>query len=309
MTAQPAEQPGTDVARTGSSSQALTLRASMDYALALADSNMLPAQYRGRPANVLWAMEYGRTIGLTAMAAITGVHVIEGKPSASAGLISGLVRRAGHKLRVRGDAKSATCTIIRSDDPDEPFVVTFTMDDAKAAGLTGKDVWKKYPSSMLKARAISQCARDACEEVLFGLHYTPEELGAEVNEEGVIVNEAPAHVATVTPIAPTGPTAAEIARMAANCDDPASLRAAWADAKARGLLGEDVWSEVEEIASTLDERQPLTLDRWLQICGKTARDLGHSARVAALADDLDDEGDEGVEDAEVVGDEDERALL
>ena len=43
---------------------------------------------------------------------------------------------------------------------------------------------------MLKSRAITQCARDACEEVLFGLHYTPEELGADVDEDGVVVDEA-----------------------------------------------------------------------------------------------------------------------
>ena len=42
---------------------------------------------------------------------------------------------------------------------------------------------------MLKSRAITQCARDACEEALFGLHYTPEELGAEVDEDGVVVGQ------------------------------------------------------------------------------------------------------------------------
>ena len=45
---------------------------------------------------------------------------------------------------------------------------------------------------MLKSRAITQCARDACEEALFGLHYTPEELGAEVDEDGVVVDDAAA---------------------------------------------------------------------------------------------------------------------
>ena len=43
---------------------------------------------------------------------------------------------------------------------------------------------------MLKSRAITQCARDACEEALFGLHYTPEELGAEVDEGLVVQVEA-----------------------------------------------------------------------------------------------------------------------
>lgn len=163
---------------------AASLPEKIGYAKALAASGMLPAQYQNQPANLLWAIEYGETLGITAMAAITGVHVIERKPSASAALIGGLVRRAGHKLRVTGDNKAATAQIIRSDDPDYTFEVTFTIDDAKTAGLLGKPVWKNYPAAMLKSRAITQVARDACEEVLFGLHYTPEELGAETDAEG-----------------------------------------------------------------------------------------------------------------------------
>jgi hypothetical protein len=179
-----------------SAGRRLTLSAKITFAEHLAQSGLLPAQYRQYPANVLWAMEYGDMLGLSTMAAITGVHVIEGKPSASAGLISALVRRAGHKLRVRGNSKTATCTIIRADDPDYVFEVTWTLrsnkDDnpsAEEAQLLGKQVWRNYPASMLKSRAITQCARDACEEAMFGLHYTPEELGAEVDEDGMVIGE------------------------------------------------------------------------------------------------------------------------
>ncbi|HTJ40062.1 MAG TPA: hypothetical protein VL738_43235 [Dactylosporangium sp.] len=161
------------------------------YAERLASSGLLPAQYRRQPANVLYAIEYGRMVGLAPMAAITGVHVIEGKPGASAALISALVRRAGHKLRVTGNGQSATAIIIRADDPDFEYRVTWTLrknsdgnPSAEESKLLNKAIWQQYPASMLKARAISQVARDACEEVLFGLHYTPEELGAEVDEEG-----------------------------------------------------------------------------------------------------------------------------
>jgi len=175
---------------------ARSLPAKIEYARELANSGLLPSVYRRNPANVLYAVEYGDMLGLSAMAAITGIHVIEGKPTASAGLISALVRRAGHKLRVRGDAKSAVCQIIRSDDPSYTFEVTWTLrkndgghPSAEEAGLLGKQVWKNYPASMLKSRAITQCARDACEEALYGLHYTAEELGAEVDEEGVVVGE------------------------------------------------------------------------------------------------------------------------
>lgn len=155
----------------------------MTYAKALAHASLLPRAYRNEPANVLLAMEYGDALGLTAIAAIQGIHVIEGKPSASAALIGALVRRAGHRLRVElsPDGTAATATIIRADDPDFPFTCTWTMDRARAAGLLSKagGTWSTYPQAMLKARAITEVARDACPEVLSGVAYTPEELGAD----------------------------------------------------------------------------------------------------------------------------------
>ena len=187
--------PGTEIDLHRPHAQPSAIPAKIAYARALAESGLLPDSYRRQPANILWAVEYGEMLGLSTMAAITGVHVLKGKPTASAGLISALVRRAGHKLRVRGDAQSATCQIIRSDDPKYTFEVTFTLDDAKTAELLDKDNWKHFGPSMLKARAITQCARDACEEALFGLHYTPEELGANVDEDGDVVEDPPQQMA------------------------------------------------------------------------------------------------------------------
>lgn len=191
---------------------AASLPEKMTYAQALAESGLLPAQYRKQPANVLYALEYGATIGIGTMAAITGVHVIDGKPTASAGLISALVRRAGHRLRIRVEygqdgTPRAIAQIVRADDPEHTFESVWTLERAVRAGLVQiKDgrafardrngnplPWEKYTEAMLKARATTECARDACEEVLFGLHYTPEELGAEVTEDGtVVITDAPA---------------------------------------------------------------------------------------------------------------------
>lgn len=160
------------------------MNAMLVFARELAGGNLLPRSYQKNPANILWAMEYARTLNITPIAAMAGVHVIDGKPTASSALISALVRRAGHKLRITGDGTSATATIVRADDPEFTFTATWDMDRAKTAGLTGKAVWKNYPAAMLKARAITEVARDACQEALFGLLYTPEELGATVNADG-----------------------------------------------------------------------------------------------------------------------------
>ena len=60
---------------------AAAISAKIQYARALAESGLLPASYRKNPANVLWAMEYGEMLGLSPVATMTGVHVIDGKPT------------------------------------------------------------------------------------------------------------------------------------------------------------------------------------------------------------------------------------
>jgi hypothetical protein len=306
----------TDVARA-EPGQSVSLRTSMDYAQALAQSNLLPAQYRLKPANVLWALEYGKTIGLTPMAAITGVHVIEGKPTASAGLISGLVRRAGHRLRVRGDETSAVAEIVRCDDPEYTFRAEWTIDRARTAGLAGKDVWKKYPAAMLKARAVAECARDACEEVLFGLHYTPEELGAEVNEDGEVVtvttsaSEAPATPAGGVPVQDATARTQELqqvalqaARDAAETGTREDLVALW-NSVPRPCIPLDVHPGLTEAQITaaavhspdLAGAAHIPLLAWLQACAACIRDGGTSVKDAAAYDEPDeDEGQQELVD-------------
>lgn len=154
----------------------------MRYAEALSGASLLPDSYRGKPANLLLALEYGAALGIAPMVAVQEIHIIKGKPTLSALLQAALVRRAGHTLRVTGDHLSATCSIIRADDPDFTFSTTWTLDRAKAAGLTSNDSWRKYPDNMLKARAISECARNACPDVIAGFGYTAEEMGEDVAE-------------------------------------------------------------------------------------------------------------------------------
>ncbi|MGH3266360.1 MAG: hypothetical protein ACRDNS_30700, partial [Trebonia sp.] len=181
-----------------------TLPDKLAYARALAAAELLPGNFKKQPANVLWAIEYAEALRLPTIAAITGVHVMDGKPTPSAALMSALVRRAGHRLRLSHDPKAGGvcgmvwCEITRADDPSYVFRTEWTVERAVAAelceiqngkpwhrtmkGKTGN--WQKYPVAMMKARALAECARDACEEALMGMHYTPEEVGADVDADG-----------------------------------------------------------------------------------------------------------------------------
>ena len=139
-------------------------------------SSILPDVYRGNPANVLIAVNLGASMGLSPAESLYRIAVIKGKPSASAELIAANVRRAGHKLRVRGDETTCTAQIIRADDPDFPFEVTRDMAWAKGMGLDKNDNYRKQPGTMLQWRAITAVARLACPEALYGVAYTPDEL-------------------------------------------------------------------------------------------------------------------------------------
>ncbi|MFI5831015.1 recombinase RecT [Streptomyces sp. NPDC051578] len=165
----------------------------------LAATPLLPDAYRKQPASVLWAMEYGRALGLDVVTTITTIHVIKGKPSQSADLMLSRARTAGHKVRISPSSTSCVVSIWRSDDPEFENRVEWTLDDAVTARLcelrdgrpysrskqNEPQSWEKYPRAMLRARAIAECVRLACPEVLHGAIYTPEELGARVDSEGL----------------------------------------------------------------------------------------------------------------------------
>jgi hypothetical protein len=208
----------------------------MRYAQALAASNLLPQTYRDHPANVLVAMEVGAALGIAPIVAINEVNVISGKPALSASLMAALARQAGHKVRTVGDSTSATCTIVRADDPGFSHVVTWDERKARANGLWGKGHWQKSPDVMLAWRAISECVRMACSEVLAGIKYTPDELSEGADTSHTVT-------ATVPPVAqPQAEPAAEKeeAAPAADTSDPKTdLRTSAQSAKLAILIKEN----------------------------------------------------------------------
>lgn len=141
----------------------------MELSRVLAMSRLLPNSLQGKPADVLVAIMYGQEIGIAPMQAIQAIYVVNGRPTISAQLWVALARRAGHRVRVREETDtSCTVEVERADDPDRPTVVTYTLEQAKKAKLTSKDVWTQHTASMLYARAVSTACRRACPEIALG---------------------------------------------------------------------------------------------------------------------------------------------
>lgn len=135
----------------------------------------------------------GMEMGIGAFSSMAGIHVIKGKPSIGAGLMAAAVKRSGkYDYRVRKHT-STECVIEFFERGESCGVSEFTMEDAKTAGLTNNDNWKRAPKNMLFARALSNGVRWYAPDVFDVSTYVPEELGAEVDDEGNVVRiEAPA---------------------------------------------------------------------------------------------------------------------
>ncbi len=127
----------------------------------------------------------GRELGFGAFASMAGVAVIQGKPVVGANLTAAAIKQTGkYNYRVTQHTDQI-CEIEFFEQGQSVGKSSFSMEDAKAAGLTTKDNWKKYPRNMLFARAISNGQKWYAPDVYNGVTvYTPDEMGAIVDEEG-----------------------------------------------------------------------------------------------------------------------------
>lgn len=164
-----------------------------DYIARLAPSTILPTAYRGNAANAFVAAETGAALGLEPLQALASIAVINGRATLSSDLMAAVIRRAGHTLRiVETSPESVTATLIRADDKTFKFEVTWDKDKAVKAGLWGqKGPWSQYPTQMLRARAITEVARQGASEALMGMIYSPEDFGATITDTGEVIEAEP----------------------------------------------------------------------------------------------------------------------
>lgn len=155
----------------------------IEMAKAYAGSSLLPGHLRGKPENVLVVLGAAKALDIPAFWAFQSLFVVGGKLGMEASLMRALVIRAGHQFETRAMTRDKAIVAIKRSDKSSWFEVEFDMTDAKIAKLSGEN-WTKYPRSMLHARATVMAIRAECPEVLYGILYTPEELGAKVDEEG-----------------------------------------------------------------------------------------------------------------------------
>ena len=183
---------------------------------------------------------------LPPVVSMTGINVIKGRVTLSANVMAAIMKRAGYKIKTRFDGEQSCVITVIDPDGEELGESSFSMDDARKAGLGG-DNWKKFPRNMLFARAVSNAARWFAPEVLTGA-ITPEELG-EVEEPPVVeVSEVQQFRSELAALAHT-PSGKEVIRIAEEGKDKAII-----EARIEQAEEEHVFEEEEPLPPTSEIR-------------------------------------------------------
>lgn len=250
----------------------------------IARTEFVPKDLRNKADAIAACVLYGHELGIPPMQSLAKIHVVEGRPTMGAELMRAAVLRAGHDIWI-DEATTTRVTVCgrRADWPEDRVAkVTWTMDDAKKAGLDGKQNWRKYPRAMLTARASSEMCRLNFPDVLGGISYSSEELedgdviDAEIVDEP---NDAGPATQTRTAPAPRKAPAKKAAARKAAAPKPAPAPPAPGDAPP--LPGEEGFDDI--VDAELVEDDPPADEKPVEV--RRAQMLVIKAREAGLDDD------------------------
>lgn len=146
------------------------------FANMLSQSGMVPKIYTGKPADIVIAMQMGSELGLKPLQSLQNIAVVNGRPTIWGDAVIAICQNSGLLEDITEVVTDTEATVTVTRSGQEPHSVTFSMEDAKKAGLANKaGPWTQYPKRMMKNRARAFALRDKFADVLSGFGITEEE--------------------------------------------------------------------------------------------------------------------------------------
>jgi hypothetical protein len=165
--------PGTDLILWARQAEAAAV-----YAERVCSTSMVPAAYRGKPAEAAAAILAGAELGFGPMASLRAFDNIQGTPAPKAMTLRAVVQAAGHEIRiVESTDERAVVDGRRKGDTEWQ---TSIWDTARAQKLTQYKTnpnYKSNPAQMLVARATAEVCRWVGADAIMGMPYAAEEVG------------------------------------------------------------------------------------------------------------------------------------
>lgn len=202
-------------------------------------------QDAGQMAQAVVKVLAGRELGFGPIASMTGIHIVQGRPTLGADLLAKAVKRSGRYNYRVAELTDDRCSITfferDGDNWQQAGVSTFTAADAKRAGTKNLD---KYPRNMLFARAMSNGVKWFCPDAIGLTVYDPSELPADDGPALTMVDTTTGEITQVQPqpvIAQAEPTNGD--SPTADDDRPTSKQVRMFHATGRRIYGRE-WEEI-----------------------------------------------------------------
>lgn len=251
-----------------------TFEGMLAQAAVLVKSGLLPVSIK-TPESALAVMLAGREMGIPPMQSFRSLYVVNQQVTMAAQHMAAKLIQAGITYAVRR-MTADVCEIDFARGNGMSLTYVYTMDEAKTAGLTGKDNWRHFPKDMLWNRCMALGARKIAPDVLAGM-YTPDELGAELVDPEII----DAQPVELEALPEPAPEAAQ--------QEP-DVRPAWRD------KGNQRWfhGRLGEMAITHDEAKRLLANRLgrklahFEDCGMSPKDAVEAIK-AQFENEIGDE--------------------
>jgi hypothetical protein len=145
----------------------------------------------------------GREMGMGTMAACRKLQVIKGTVTERADSQLARFKSCGGRSQFKELSEARAVLWLRHPNGDE-HTETFTLDDAKRAGLSSNDNYAKHPKAMLRSRAITAGLKSVGWEGAVGI-YDPDEIADSPEPAKEAAKPATPSVVKVTSAAPVVP--------------------------------------------------------------------------------------------------------
>ena len=167
----------------------------LTVAQSVADSHLFPQA--GTPSAAASILLAARDLGISYLAALQGLQMIQGKLTISPALAWGIVTASGElddytiDDLADGAGNAVGCRVWMKRRNGKDYAVVWTVEDAKRAGLVKPGgAWVSYPANLCRWRAVGFVIDVLFPDLLLGLKRA-DEFGATVDASGVVIEAAP----------------------------------------------------------------------------------------------------------------------
>lgn len=141
----------------------------LDNTLALCEKLMkAPFYQKIGPEGIMAIVETAKSLEIDPRQALMGgLYYVRGKVEMSSRMMAALIRSNKHSITKDGKSNDSLCILNgKRSDTGDTWKASFSMEEAKRAGLLKNSVWQIYPGDMLYARALSRLARQLFPDII-----------------------------------------------------------------------------------------------------------------------------------------------